>query len=35
MACVTVFHINGHISLLPNIFQIKTAEVHQNHGEAI
>ena len=28
MECVTVFHINGHKSLLPNIFQIKTAEVH-------
>ena len=28
MACVTVFYINGHTSLLPNIFQINTAEAH-------
>ena len=28
MACVIVFYINGHTSLLPNIFQIKTAKVH-------
>ena len=28
MACVTAFYINGHTSLLPNIFQIKTAEAH-------
>ena len=28
MACVTVFYINGHASLLPKIFQIKTAEAH-------
>ena len=28
MASVTVFYINGHTSLLPNIFQIKTEEAH-------
>ena len=26
MAYLTLFYINGHASLLPNIFQIKTAE---------
>ena len=28
MTCVTVFYINDHASLLPNIFQIRTAETH-------
>ena len=28
MVCVTFFYINSQISLLPNIFQIKTAEMH-------
>ena len=33
MTCVTVFYINDHASLLPNIFQIKTAEAHSEASE--
>ena len=28
MACVTVLYVKGHVSLLSNAFQIKTAVVH-------
>ena len=34
MTCVTVFYINDHASLLPNIFQIKTAEAHSEPFQA-
>ena len=33
MTCATVFYINDHASLLPNIFQIKTAEAHSEASE--
>ena len=28
MVCVTALYVNGHVSLMSNIFQIKTAVVH-------